>query len=441
MLGVITANSRDAVRLCCCLLQTGSPEMFVSFFPKPRLFFWSALFWVLLGIALWYRFGEALGLGLGILPTSPENVDPATIELFLSRRFIWFDLYYAAMVAIFAGFWRIYAPHPWAGWSILGTTLIIYVTYFQVQVSVAINAWYGPFFDLIQAGLAKSAPVTPEQYYSGLVGFLKLALIAVTVGVLTRFFISHYIFRWRSAMNDFYVVHWDRLRHIEGASQRIQEDTMRFSSTMEDLGVSFTQSVMTLIAFLPILTQYSATVTELPVVGTVPHALVIAAITWSAFGTVFLAVLGIKLPGLNFRNQRVEAAYRKELVFGEDDADRAQPPTLRELFRAVRANYFRLYLHYTYFNVGRIFYLQIDNVFGVFILIPSIVAGKLTLGLFQQVTNVFSQVSSSFQYLVNSWTTIVELQSVYRRLRAFESALGGKGLAPIEHEPLLRPAE
>jgi peptide/bleomycin uptake transporter len=205
---------------------------------------------------------------------------------------------------------------------------------------------------------------------------------------------------------------------------------------MEDLGVSFTQSVMTLIAFLPILLQYSATVTELPVVGAVPHALVFAAIAWSAFGTVFLALLGIKLPGLNFRNQRVEAAYRKELVFGEDQHDRARPPTLRELFRAVRANYFRLYLHYTYFNVGRIFYLQIDNVFGVFILIPSIVAGKLTLGLFQQVTNVFSQVSSSFQYLVNSWTTIVELQSVYKRLRAFEAALGGKELSRIEHEPV-----
>ena len=35
--------------------------------------------------------------------------------------------------------------------------------------------------------------------------------------------------------------------------------------------------------------------------------------------------MGIKLPGLNFNNQLVEAAYRKELVFGEDHPDRAQP--------------------------------------------------------------------------------------------------------------------
>ena len=30
-----------------------------------------------------------------------------------------------------------------------------------------------------------------------------------------------------------------------------------------------------------------------------------------------IAAIGVKLPGLNFKNQRVEAAYRKELVFGE----------------------------------------------------------------------------------------------------------------------------
>ena len=30
-------------------------------------------------------------------------------------------------------------------------------------------------------------------------------------------------------MNDYYVANWPRLRTIEGASQRVQEDTMRFA--------------------------------------------------------------------------------------------------------------------------------------------------------------------------------------------------------------------
>ncbi|HBH13971.1 MAG TPA: peptide transporter, partial [Leclercia adecarboxylata] len=110
-------------------------------------------------------------------------------------------------------------------------------------------------------------------------------------------------------------------------------------------------------------------------------------------------------------------------VYGEDDPQRADPPTVRELFAAVRRNYFRLYFHYMYFNIARIFYLQIDNVFGLFLLFPSIVAGTITLGLMNQILNVFDQVRSSFQYLINSWTTLVELMSIYKRLRTFEQVL------------------
>ena len=184
---------------------------------------------------------------------------------------------------------------------------------------------------------------------------------------------------------------------------------MRFALTTEQLGISFLDAIMTLIAFLPVLVVLSANITELPLIG-------------------------IKLPGLEFRNQRVEAAYRKELVYGEDDADRADPPTVRELFANVRRNYFRLYFHYMYFNVARIFYLQLDNVFGYVILAPAIVAGAITLGLMNQILNALGQVRTSFQYLVNSWTTVVELLSIYKRLRAFEATIHGEVLPTIDRE-------
>jgi len=91
-----------------------------------------------------------------------------------------------------------------------------------------------------------------------------------TVAVLNAFIVSHYIFRWRTAMNGYYMANWGRIRLIEGASQRVQDDTMRFSSTMESLGGNFIDSVMTLIAFLPILYRLSAQVTEIPLLGEVP---------------------------------------------------------------------------------------------------------------------------------------------------------------------------
>ena len=253
--------------------------------------------------------------------------------------------------------------------------MILFTTYLQVEVSVAVTNWYGPFYDLVQAALSRTAHVTLAQFYAGILTFLWIALAAVTVGVLTAFFVSHYVFRWRTAMNAYYMAHWPQLRLIEGAAQRVQEDTMRFSTTTEDLGGSLITSVMTLIAFLPVLARLGANIKVLPLIGPTPYALVVAAILWSLFGTLFLAAIGVKLPGLQYRNQRVEAAYRKELIYGEDDPERARPATVEELFARVRENYFRLYFNYAYFNVGRILYLQADNVFGLVILAPTIVAG------------------------------------------------------------------
>ncbi len=88
---------------------------------------------------------------------------------------------------------------------------------------------------------------------------------------------------------------------------------MRFASTLEDKGVSFINAVMTLIAFLPVLVTLSPNMFPTqPIVGHLPYGLVIAAIVWSLMGTGLLAVVGIAA-GPELKNQRVEAAYRKEL--------------------------------------------------------------------------------------------------------------------------------
>ncbi len=412
--------------------------MFVSFFPKPKLFFLSALGWSVFLVLLWFAAGERLGDVLGIAQPAPDAAPIISPARFLQAHFLWFYGYFALGILAFYAFWRAVAPHPWENWSILGSGLIVIVTHFNVQISVALNDWNGVFYDMVQRALGTAGSVSATDLYLGVVQFLTLALVGITVAVLNVFFIRHYIFRWRTAMNDYFVAHWGRLRTIEGASQRVQEDTMRFSSTVQGLGERFIDAVMTLIAFLPILYALSASVTHLPFVGQVPAPLMVSAIVWSLFGTVLLAVVGIKLPGLEFRNQRVEAAFRKELVYGEDDPGRAQPITLSELFANVRKNYFTLYAHYVYFDVARYLYLQSDAVFATFIMVPTVAAGTITLGVFQQTVSAFTQVTSSFQYLVSSWPTIVELLSVYKRLRAFEAVLDGDDLPDVDRRYLER---
>jgi peptide/bleomycin uptake transporter len=416
--------------------------MFKSFFPNPRWFFLSVVIYAAICSAVWYGFKDQMGLLLGFDLSTEKTV--IGLGHFATDSFLLFYIYYFSCAALFAAFWFKVARHPWQWWSIVGSTLILFSTYFSVQVSVAINNWRRPFFDLVQNALGASAAKGTDKIavtksvedivstsgglYDLTLTFAEIAFIAIFVYVMTKFFVSHFIFRWRTAMNDYYTAQWKTVRNIEGASQRIQEDTMRFAEIMENLGVSIVEAVMTLFAFLPVLWALSDYVTELPVVGKIIHPLFIAALGWSIFGTGLLAGVGIKLPGLYFKNQRVEAAYRKELVYGEDDESRAQPPTLRELFNNVRSNYFTIYFHYMYFNVARSLYIQADNIFVYVLLIPTIAAGAITYGILQQILTAFSQVSNSFQYLVNSWTTIIELLSIYKRLASFEAA--------IKHEPL-----
>ena len=83
--------------------------------------------------------------------------------------------------------------------------------------------------------------------------------------------------------------------------------------------------------------------------------------------------------------------------------------------------------------MARSFYLQADNIFAYLILIPTIIAGKITFGILQQILTAFSQVSNSFQYIVNAWPTIIELLSIFKRLQTFEATLSGKSISKIEY--------
>jgi len=422
--------------------------VFLSFFPKPKWFFTSFALWSLTCILGWYFFAKGLGpsLSLGTLfgvyfPTVlAANADNTARALFRAATDkatdIWLYQYMFLSYAVFVGAWMFRAGNRWKKWSVLGSALIVFITWFQVEVSVMLNEWYGSFYNLIQKALDKPHSITAGDYYGQLSTVAVIIMVAVMVAVFNRFFVSHYVFRWRTAMNDYYTENWTRVRHIEGASQRIQEDTMRFANIVEDLGVSFISSVMTLLAFLPILWGLSSYVKTLPFIGDVPQALVFVAIVWSVFGTTLLAMAGIRLPGLEFKNQRVEAAYRKELVYGEDLAHRAEPATLKELFDSVRQNYFRLYFNYLYFNVVRYGYLNVGQFVPMIALAPSIVAGAFSLGIMQRILNAFNQVENSFQYLINSWTTIVELQSIHKRLRTFEAAINNEPLPQIDHQYL-----
>jgi peptide/bleomycin uptake transporter len=59
-------------------------------------------------------------------------------------------------------------------------------------------------------------------------------------------------------------------------------------------------------------------------------------------------------------------------------------------------------------------------------LAPAIVAGVVTLGVMQQIIRAFGRVEGSMQYLFRAWPTLIELMSVFKRLREFEKQINEK---------------
>jgi len=198
---------------------------------------------------------------------------------------------------------------------------------------------------------------------------------------------------------------------------------LKFARIMETLGVGLLDSILTLIAFVPILWGLSKQITELPWIGPIAHGLVWVAIITALGGTLLLAAVGFKLPGIEFDIQKEEAAYRKELVLGEDNLERAKLSVLEDLYYQVQRIHFRSYFHYLYFNACKWSYFQGMVIVPYIALAPTIVTGVVTLGFVQQITRAFGRVEGSLQYLVRSWSTIVELISVFKRLQAFERAI------------------
>ena len=318
---------------------------------------------------------------------------------------------------------KFFNSKKWFLWAWIGSFIILSSLWVQVVIDVKINEWFGVFYDMIQKALAEPNAVSIEEYFGSLFSFITLAGMYIAVYVAISFFTAHFLFRWRTAMVEWYHSVYDKARKIEGASQRVQEDTIKFTRIMEGLGTSLIESIMILIQFVPILFGLSI---GIPIFffGEWEYGLIVGALIWTIGGTVFLIVLGLilRLVGVEYDLQKQEAAYRKILVIAEDN-ETVRPKRIDELFDDVRKIHYLSYLRYLYFNIGRIAYLQANVLSAYVFLAPAIVAGVVTLGVMQQIIRAFGRVEGSMQYLLKSWPTIIELASVYKRLREFEDKL------------------
>ena len=302
-----------------------------------------------------------------------------------------------------------------------GSVFIIFSLLAQTFIDVKINEWYKGFYDLLQKATEREL----SEFYDGIFLFMKLAIPYVIIYTITNYFTRLWAFRWREAMTFSYMPYWRAVdSKVEGASQRIQEDAMNFAKIVESLGLQVVRALMLLIAFIPILWGLSENVV-IPFFKDISGSLVVVSLTASLGGLLISWVVGIKLPGLEYNNQKVEAAFRKELVYGEDDRNNyANEPTILQLFTGIKFNYHKLFLHYGYFDLWLIMYNQSMIIVPYLMMGPGLFTGAMTLGVLIQTSSAFREVQGSFSLFLQNWTRITELRSIYKRLSEFEAAIG-----------------
>lgn len=315
---------------------------------------------------------------------------------------------------------KFFKSKDWFAWAYLGGLLLIGLLVTQTVIAVKLNTWYRDFYDVLQ----NIQDHTLQEFWGLLMVFLYLASPYTILIAFTNFVSRTYTLRWRESITFDLTGKWLSCKEdIEGASQRIQQDTERFAQIVESLGLEVIRGLMVLIAFLPILWGLSENL-ELPYFGYVPGALVWVALVISLSGICVSWVVGSKLPGLEYNNQKTEAAFRKNLVLGEDNRKVTSNSTIADLFYSLKKNHERLFLHLSYFDLWSNTYSQCVVIIPYLIGGVGLFSGILTLGMLVQIANCFGKVHESFSILLHRWTAVTELRSIYIRLNEFYKLLG-----------------
>jgi peptide/bleomycin uptake transporter len=307
-------------------------------------------------------------------------------------------------------------------WSWGGVCLILALTIAFIYIQLQLNTLYGDFFDGLQLALRTPSDSNIKTQYTLLFYWACFSIGNAIIYPAQIYFRNRWSFQWRQAMANYYTANWAKICHIEGVSQRVQENTNRFSWTLETLVTRFVRSTLTLVMFVPLLWQLSAQVISLPFIGPVSNVAVYTVLIVSLCSTVSLSLIGRKLPSYQFATQIAEAAYRKSLT-GQEDNIIEDPKETPTLFKSVKNSYLVLFYHQMYFEACKGSFLQISSLAPYVVLMPTLLTGVITFGVFQQITYTYTRVAAALELPISSSNEIIQVIAEYRRLRPLDQAI------------------
>lgn len=330
-------------------------------------------------------------------------------------------------------------------WAWSGLAFIVGHAFLRAYVKKLLNDWMGRFYDLggaaseVSSGDTYSLSQGQTHVTALLLEFGVLCIPNVLVHPVFKLVSNRWVLSWRLSLVDSYIERWDSSSGvIEGAAQRIHEDTSRFARGIQTCVVVLLDSVLTVVVFGPILVDLGAHIKPVKM----PDCWILMVCIGVAFiGIIFSLLLGWSLIELEVNNQRVEAEVRKKLVIREERLATGEVPSIERNFAFVdvdtkdfaahfkktvsdlRFNYVKLYYRFACFSVWLGSYEQ------TVILLPYMLTGpllysssnRITLGTVTRASHSFANLFDALNILSDRWLDVTDFLSVIRRLKEFEA--------------------
>lgn len=261
------------------------------------------------------------------------------------------------------------------------------------------------------------------QFYHVMLFAAAATAIAVLARVLEVYVGSLLYIEWREWLTHYFVdrgfAHHAFYRmgltgKVDNPDQRISDDIGSFVESTEVLTVTLVFAIAGVITYFAILWSISS-------------SLALFLIAYSILGSYFSVVIGRRLIGLNYRQERFQADFRFGLVHVRDNlepifmygGERHETDQLRRRFSKVVGNFKQLILWKR--NLG----FLTESYGGMAILVPysflaaGYVSGRLQFGQVAQAATAFMSLHGSLSIIVANFPQLAEYANVVVRLSEF----------------------
>ncbi len=284
---------------------------------------------------------------------------------------------------------------------------------------------------------------TPTRFLVPMPGFFLLAVVAVTLSVLTTYVQQWLQIRWRRWLTAHYVADWlDGHVHYrmqtetggqsvgtENPEQRIQEDIDDFTLSALELTTGLISNVVTVISYGGVLWSLSGVLVLFGV--HIPGYLLFAVIIYAIIASWLTHLTGRKLARLDFMQQRFNAQFRFSLIrirenseavamlAGEGEEKRA----MNHRFRSIYDNFIAVMNRSALVSLvsGNLNY--VSSFAGLVLPSPRYFAGKISLGTLMQVNQIFGDVADALLWFMNNYAAWASIAAVVERLASFRRAI------------------